>query len=114
VINLNGPSNIIQFEPHIGLQLSESVNVIFDCNFFWRTSLGDGVYGLAVNLLVSGQGNPERFVGSQPSVGLYWQATRHLSVSAAYDHFFAGRFLLKSAPPGQPVDYGALWVTYKF
>ena len=58
--------------------------------------------------------NPERYVGRQPSVGVYWQITRHLSVSAAYDHFFAGPFLIKGAPPGQSVDYGALWLDYKF
>jgi hypothetical protein len=114
LINLNGPSNFIQFDPHIGLKLTESVSVIFDSNFFWRTSLRDGVYDLAVNLLVSGQGNSERYVGSQPSVGVYWQVTRHLSVSAAYDHFFAGPFLIKATPPGQSVDYGAVWLTYKF
>jgi Alginate export len=114
VINLNGPSNFIQFDPHIGLQLTESVRVIFDSNFFWRTSLRDGVYGLAVNLLVSGQGNSERYVGSQPSVGVYWQVTRHLSVSAAYNHFFVGPFLLTAAPPGRSVDYGATWLSYKF
>jgi hypothetical protein len=114
LINLNGPSNFIQFDPHIGLKLTESVSVIFDSNFFWRTSLRDGVYDLAVNLLVSGQGNSERYVGSQPSLGVYWQVTRHLSVSAAYDHFFAGPFLIKATPPGQSVDYGAVWLTYKF
>jgi Alginate export len=113
-IVLNGPSNFIQFDPHIGLQLTKSVSVIVDSNFFWRTSLNDGVYGLGVNLLVSGQGNTERYVGSQPSAGVYWQVTRHLSVSAAYDHFFAGPFLIKAAPPGQSVDYGAVWLDYKF
>jgi alginate export protein len=113
-INLNGPSNLIQLDPHIGLQLTESVSVIVDSNVFWRTSLGDGVYGLAVNLLVSGQGNPKHYVGTQPSVGVYWQVTRHLSVSAAYDHFFVGPFLTQAAPPGRSVDYGAAWLNYKF
>jgi hypothetical protein len=34
-----------------------------------------------------------RFVGTDLSVVLRWQATRHLSVSTAYTHFFAGRFI---------------------
>jgi Alginate export len=113
-INLNGPSNLIQIAPQIQLQLTKSVRVVADSNIFWRTSLRDGIYDLATNLLVSGKGNPERYVGSQPSVGVYWQINRHFSVSAAYDHFFVGPFLDKATPPRRSVDYAAAWVTYKF
>src|SRR6202007_368248 len=98
VINLNGPSNTIQVDPHVGLQLTSSVKVLADWNVFWRTSLHDGVYGLATNLLVSGQGNPKRYVGSQPSVGIYLQLNRHLSLSAVYNRFFAGAFLRSAVP----------------
>jgi hypothetical protein len=114
VINLNGPSNLIQVDPQIGLQLTKSVRVVADNNIFWRTSLRDGVYDLATNLLVSGKGNFERYVGSQPSVGVYWQINRHLLLSAAYNHFFVGPFLVKASPPRRSVDYAAAWVTYKF
>ena len=38
-INLNGPSNIIQIDPHLGLQITKSFKVILDNDFFWRTSL---------------------------------------------------------------------------
>jgi len=113
-VNLNGPSNIIQVDPYVWLQITKSVRVIADNDFFWRTSLRDGVYGLATNLLVSGKGNFERYVGTQSSAGLYWQVNRYLSVNAAYDHFFAGPFLVKATPPRRSVDYAAAWVTYKF
>jgi hypothetical protein len=76
--------------------------VVADNNIFWRTSLHDGVYGLATNLLVAGMGNFKRYVGSQPSVGVSWQINRHLLVSAAYDHFFAGPFLAQATPPSSP------------
>jgi hypothetical protein len=114
VINLNGPSNLIQVNPQVELQLTKSVTVVADNNIFWRTSLHDGVYGLATNLLVSGIGNFKRYVGSQPSVGVSWQINRHLLVSAAYDHFFAGPFLAQATPPRRSVDYGAAWLDYKF
>ena len=91
VVNLNGPSNIIQIDPHVWLQITKSVKVIFDNDIFWRTSLNDGVYGLPVNLLVPGQGNPA--LRGNPIIGRpYWQVNRHLSLSVAYDHFFAGPF----------------------
>jgi hypothetical protein len=113
-INLNGPSNLIQLDPKIGLQVNKSVKVVADTNIFWRTSLRDGIYDLATNLLVSGNGNLERYVGSQPSAGVYWQINRSLSLSAAYGHFVAGSFLVKASPPRRSVDYAAAWATHKF
>jgi hypothetical protein len=113
-ISLTGPSNLMAIGPRIGLQLTKSLSVIADNNVFWRTSLWDGIYSLGVRLLVSGQGNSGRFVGSQPSVGVYWKASRHLSVSTAYADFFVASFLMKASPPGRNVDYAAVWTTYKF
>jgi hypothetical protein len=113
-ISLLGPSNLMAIGPKIGLQFTKSLSVVADNNVFWRTSLQDGIYGLGVSLLVSGQGNSERYVGSQPSVGVYWKAIRHLSVSAAYGHFHVGSFLVNASPRGKDVDYTAVWTTYKF
>jgi hypothetical protein len=112
-ISLLGPSNLMAVGPKIALQFTKSLSLVADDNVFWRTSLQDGIYGLGVILLVSGQGNSERYVGSQPSFGVYWKATRHLSVSAAYAHFSVGSFLMKASPRGRDVDYAAVWTTYK-
>ena len=40
-------------------------------------------------------------------------ADRHLALTAAYAHFFAGEFL-KQTPPGKDVDSVSTWATYKF
>jgi hypothetical protein len=45
---------------------------------------------------------------------LYWNAGRHLSVSAAYAHFFVGTLLAKASPPGRDVEYAGVRTTYKF
>jgi len=113
-ISLLGPLNLFEVGPHVSLQLTRSLSVVADDHTFWRTSLQDGVYGLGINLLVSGQGNTGRYIGNQPSVGVYWNAGRHLSVSTAYAHFLVGTFLAKASPPGRDVDYAAVWTTYKF
>jgi hypothetical protein len=68
-IALLGPSNLMAIGPKIGLRFTKSLSVVADDNVFWRTSLQNGLYGPGVNLLVSGQGNSERYVGSQPSTG---------------------------------------------
>jgi hypothetical protein len=113
-IALLGPSNLMAVGPKIALQFTKSLSLVADDNVFWRTSLQDGIYGLGVILLVSGQGNSGRYVGSQPSVGVYWRASRHFSVSTAYAHFSVGSFLMKASPLGRNVDYAAVWTTYKF
>jgi Alginate export len=108
VINLNRPSNLIWVGPQLNLQITKSVQVIVGDDIFWRTSLRDGVYSLATNLLFSGKDNRERYVGSQPSVGVYRQYNRHLLFAGAYDHFFAGPFLHKAIPRRRSVDYAAV------
>ena len=113
-LGLNGPSNVISFGPHFGLHLAKSLYLVMDNHSFWRASLQDGVYGLGINLIVPGRGNPERFLGNKPTIGLYWNPDRHLEVSAAYAHFLTGPFLTKAFPVGKDVDYAAVWTTYKF
>lgn len=113
-VNLNGPSNLMRIGLGIKLHLTDTVLLAADYDPFWRTSLQDGVYGLGVNLLRSGAVNQNRYIGSQASTGIYWQADRHLSISAAYTHFFVGPFFTQGASPGRNVDNAAIWTTYKF
>ena len=42
-----------------------------------------------------------------------WRIQRHLTLTAAYAHFFAGSFLDESTP-GKDVDYVSTWLTFKF
>ena len=113
-VNLNGPSNMLRIGPSVTLHLGNDLLLVLDSDFFWRQSLGDGVYGLGVNLLRSALDNRDRYVGNQPSAGLYWQPSRHIGLAAAYTHFSAGPFLIHSASPAKDVDYAAVWTSYKF
>jgi hypothetical protein len=113
-IKLNGPSNLLHIGPNLTVHLSKAVTVQVGDDFFWRANLHDGIYSLGNQLLVSGRTNQERYIGSQPYAGVSWQANRHLSLSAAYDHFFVGRFLKNASPRGRDVDYVAVWATYSF
>ena len=100
--------------PTITFHLRKTVSLVLDDDFFWRESLEDGVYGLGVNLLRSGLDNRNRYIGSQPSAGVYWQASRHIGLALAYTHFSVGPVLTQGASPGNDVDYAAIWATYKF
>ncbi|NUU42568.1 alginate export family protein [Tardiphaga robiniae] len=113
-ISLNGPSNMLRLGGSLQAHLTPSVQVGIDFDWFWRNSLDDGVYGLGVNLLRSGNDNRERYIGSQPSASVKWHATPHLDLSMAYAYFAAGPFLTHSATPGRNVQYLSAVVDYKF
>jgi Alginate export len=113
-IALFGPSNLMAIGPKIDLQFTKSLCVVADDNVFWRTSLQDGIYGLGLNLLVSGKGNSERYVGS-PAVGrsLLESKPSRLSVCCVCS-FLRWIILVNASPRGKDVDYAAVWTTYKF
>ena len=53
-----------------------------------------------------------RFVGTELVLGTAWQATRHISLSAAYSHFFAGQFIHQNG--GSDASFVAVWSTFRF
>ena len=110
--SLLGPQNF--FDVHPCLQLRPFKNWSFDTglDFYWRESLDDGIYTPGGTVIYNGNPTFGRFVGTDFSFVIGWQATRHFNISAAYTHFFAGDFIRDNG--GQDVNYGAVWVTYKF
>jgi len=84
-----------------------------DWNFFFRESLGDGIYSLNGRLVRPAGHDLSRYIGSTPSLALVWAASRHVTVLASYVHVFPGPFIEES-PPSLATDYVTGWVTYKF
>lgn len=109
--NLIGPLNLIDVHPGLLLRPFEALEITLDWDFFWRQSLGDGLYMPSTALQVPGAGNPERYVGSQGAVLVEWQITRHAGLGATWSHFFAGPFL-RSAGFSDDVDFVGIWISY--
>lgn len=110
---LIGPANHIDLHPSLELSPTERLTLTFDWNFFWRESTSDGIYGNAVNLVVPGGSSRSHYVGNQVQALGEWRIQRHLTLTAAYAHFFAGDFL-DEATPGKDVDYFSAWLTFRF
>jgi hypothetical protein len=108
-----GPQNIIDLHPVLNLQLGAKVTMTADWNFFWRESLGDGIYSPAGVPLRTPSFGQARYIGNSPSLTAAWQATRHVTVLASYVHFFDGPYL-KQNPPAKDIDYVTLWIDYTF
>lgn len=81
--------------------------------FFWRESTRDGIYGINVAPLRVGGRSRARGVGMMPSLKLDWRFSRHLTYTATYSRFLAGRFL-KETPPGKDIEYVTTWLTFRF
>ncbi len=108
--NLIGPLNHIDVHPALTLHPVEGLEILLDWDFFWRESLGDGLYLPSTLLQVPGAGNPARYIGDQGAVLIQWQATRHVRLAVTYSHFFAGPFLAQ-AGLGHDVDFVGAWLS---
>ncbi len=112
LLNPVGPLNMIDLHPTLDLYAGDDVTVSFDWDFFWRESLGDGVYRISGAPLRTGVGG-SRYVGNSPSVTVVWNATRHLTVLTQYVHFTPSSYF-QANPPDKEIDYFTLWLEYKF
>jgi hypothetical protein len=110
---LIGPANVIAVHPSVMLQTTATVSLSFDCDFFWRQSEHDGVYGTSVNLVRPALTASGRYLGTQPSVRIEWRPTRHWLVAATAARFEAGE-VIRTSGPGLGVDYFSSWTTYTF
>jgi hypothetical protein len=110
---LLGPTNLVTIDPSLSFSPSRRFRITTDWALFWRTSTQDGVYGINVAMLRTGQASEARFVGSQATVDIDGAVTSHLSVSASLVLFNAGTFL-KETPPGLDTRYLSGHVSYRF
>jgi Alginate export len=111
-LNPFGPQNLIDLHPVLDLYASKTVTLTADWDFFWRESLGDGVYtfqGMPLRPGVSGG----RYVANSPSLIATWNPTRHLTLLATYVHVFPGSFF-ETNPPAKQEDYFMTYLGYKF
>ncbi len=112
-VGLIGAANSLALNASLRFAVEERVTVNAGAAFFWRQSTHDGIYGINVAPLRTGQQSRARYVGSLPSIRLDWRINRHFTYTAIYSHFFAGRFL-QETPPGKDVNYISTWVAFRF
>ena len=110
---LLGPTNLIAVSPTIRVSVSPRVTVGAGAPTFWRQSIEDGVYLITTAPVPQSKPSFERFVGLNPDVGVAWEASRHVSVTALFSTFFVGPFL-RDTTPGRSVNYVYSAVSYRF
>jgi len=108
-----GPLNLVDVHPLIQFSVTPSLRLEAGCTWYWRQSLGDGVYGGALNLVRGADGSQERFIGREWSLLADWKLNRHVSFILSYAHIVAGAFLEEKRPTSD-LDYVSLQATYRF
>ena len=111
--DLIGPANLIDLHPTLTLHPRPDLNLGLDWVFLWRQSTSDGLYGPAINPARPGDQSDARYIGNQVNSFVTWTISRHFATTVYYSHFFPGDFL-KESPPGKPVDFTAIWATFRF
>jgi hypothetical protein len=97
-IGLIGPLNLINAHPNITLHLDECWTLQVGAVFYWRESLGDGIYDASGNLVRPADGSLSRYIGTQADVVLGWEPVRGFTVELAYSAFVPGRFIENTGP----------------
>lgn len=110
---LIGPYNYTLLNPILEVKLVGKLRLVADGACYWRTSLNDGIYGVAGNLERSGQASQGRFIGLQTNVTAQWLLTRHITWVGMLSHFSTGPFL-RDTGPAQPVSYLTTWISFTF
>lgn len=111
---LIGPHNIMDLQPGVDFALTKSVKLTTSCDFVWRESLDDGVYGVALNLQVPPGASRARYVGTFPSASLAWQVGRHLNLTLNYVAYLLGDFVKQSVPGQRNGSYVSAVATFRF
>ena len=88
----------MDLQPQVDLELRANVAVVASWLWFWRTELGDGIYGVSGRLVRSGAGSAAHFVGYSPGVRLQWQIDRRVALRTEWSMFTAGPFIRDTGP----------------
>lgn len=110
---LLGPSNVTDVGPTVRFAIGANTRLGLESPFYWRSSLEDGVYGFAGNLIRPGNKTAARYIGAQPGVTWDHNYTAHFSSIAGYFRFFSGEFL-RETPPGKNVAFLYATLTFRY
>lgn len=92
-IGLIGPANLLNVHPSLEVPLSPQWTATLAAVLYWRESTGDGVYGVAGQLLEPGAGSDERYIGTQIDVGVEYAPRSWFGASVGLSALFPGAFL---------------------
>jgi hypothetical protein len=113
IIGLFGPTNMTDVTPSITVTPRPNFILGFEQPNFWRSSVGDGLYNVNLQLLVRPTAGTGRYVGSSFNIFTVWQATRHVQITGAVMRMQSGGFLEKTIA-GKGLGLYSISTIYRF
>jgi len=113
IIGLLGPTNLSDLTPGVTLVPYRTLILGIECPNYWRTSTGDGVYGVDLRLLIPPTAGGGHYTGSNPGIFVSWQATRHFRLDGVISRFLTGPFL-KNTFVANGFGFYSISATYRF
>jgi hypothetical protein len=110
---LVGPFNLINLHPNLTLQLDDQWTLTGAVVFYWRESLGDGIYDTGGGLVRASDDSSARYIGTQADVVLGWAPVRWFSAELAYSVFVPGQFI-RDTGPSKTTHFVGLEASVKF
>jgi hypothetical protein len=108
-----GPYNLLSLHPAVGIDLGSGWSLSGAMVFYWRESLGDGIYGFGGNLIRPSGGSRARYIGTQADVALGWEVNRNLSFYVGYSVVVPGQFVADTGP-AEPIHFIGAQVMFRF
>lgn len=96
LVGLLGPTNLADITPSMRFRVRQNLLLGVEGPSYFRRSTRDGIYGIDLSLLLPGDTNTEKYVGTNPGVVVNWQPARHITVTGAITRFLSGPFLTKT------------------
>jgi hypothetical protein len=92
LVGLLGPTNLTDVTPSVQLIAPHRIVIVFEVPNYFRSSVRDGIYNIALRPLPVPAANPGRYVGSNPAFVAVWNTTTHLSLTGVITRFLPGGF----------------------
>jgi len=113
IVGLFGPTNMTDMTPSITVAPRPNFILGFEQPNFWRSSAGDGLYNVNLQLLVRPTAGTGRYVGSSFNIFTVWQVTRHVQITGAVMRLQSGGFLEKTIA-GKGLGLYSISTIYRF
>ena len=108
------PSNLVDVHPNATFHLSDTMSFFCDYALLWRNSRTHGLYRPNMTPFFElDNGATSKYIGSQLSGTLMYQAHGHISLGTGFSWFDAGQYL-KEVTEGKDILFGFVSAQFKF
>jgi hypothetical protein len=105
--------NLMGIHPSFQINLSKKIKAKSEANFYWRANKNDGLYAPSLVNTRLGNGNLNKFIGTQFGESLDWEINQNLTLSNEFAYFLTGKFFSQSGN-SENILYNSITLNFRF